>query len=179
MLVASIMQRDSHGLLRGIPSRESGSRESRTYGGWVIVFVRVAEVGWTHRASSAPGGRKASWSERALAGRKPEVTADAGHGWREGESVRGRAFVPNSSRSIGLRVKARMFSIRRKALSGCCAVDPHGKAVPESFGLQVNVGSTFLAQAIGEDGERIGRFRRPIRACLQVTTRASEIDGIR
>ena len=60
-------------------------------------FVRVAEVGWTHRASSASGGRKASWSERALAGRKPEALPDAGHGWREGETVRGQALVLNSS----------------------------------------------------------------------------------
>lgn len=109
-------------------------------------FVRVAEVGWTHRASSAPGVRKGSWSERALARRKPEALPDAGHGWREGETVRGRAFVPNSSRSIGLRVKARMFSIRRKALSGCCAADPHGNVVAESFGLQVNAGFIFLAR---------------------------------
>jgi hypothetical protein len=72
-------------------------------------------------------------------------TADAGHGWREGESVRGRELVPNSSLSIGLRVKARMFSIRQKALSGCCASDPHGNGVPESFGLQVNVRPIFLA----------------------------------
>jgi hypothetical protein len=56
-------------------------------------FVRVAEVGWTHRASSAPGGRKTSWSERALAGRKLEAPPDAGHEWREGETVRGRALV--------------------------------------------------------------------------------------
>jgi hypothetical protein len=52
-------------------------------------FVRVAEVGWTHRASSAPGGRKASWSERALAWRKLEAPPDAGHEWRDGETVRG------------------------------------------------------------------------------------------
>jgi len=81
--------------------------------------------------------------------------------------VRGRAFVPNSSRSIGLRVKARMFSIRRKALSGCCASGPHGLGVPGSFGLQVNVRLSSLAQAIAETasasdgfGDRIGRACR-------------------
>jgi hypothetical protein len=130
-------------------------------------FVRVAEVGWTHRASSAPGVRKGSWSERALAGKKPEALPDGEHGWTEGESVRGRAFVPNSSRSIGLRVKARLFSIRRKALSGCCASDPHGKDVPGSSGLQVNAHLSSLAQAIAEVasasdgfGDRIGRACR-------------------
>jgi len=82
--------------------------------------------------------------------------------------VRGRAFVPNSSRSIGLRVKARMFSIRQKALSGCCASGPHGSGVPGSFGLQVNVRLSSLAQAIAEPeqsasdgfGDRIGRACR-------------------
>jgi len=45
-----------------------GNRERTRCG--CTQFVWVAEVGWTHRASSAPGGRKASWSERALAGKK-------------------------------------------------------------------------------------------------------------
>jgi hypothetical protein len=57
--------------------------------------VRVADIGWTRRASSAPGGRKASWNERALARRKPEAPPDAGHGWREGETVRGCARFLN------------------------------------------------------------------------------------
>jgi hypothetical protein len=81
--------------------------------------------------------------------------------------VRGRALVLNGSRSIGLRVKARMFSIRRKALSGCCASDPHGKGVPGSSGLQVNAHLSSLAQAIAEMasasdgfGDRIGRACR-------------------
>jgi len=135
MLVASITQRDSHGLSRGIPGGESRlANRERTADGCTS-FVRVAEVGWTHRASSAPGVRKGSWSERALARRKPEALPDAEHGWREGETVRGRALVLHGSRSIGLRVKARLFSIRRKALSGCWAADPHGKVVSGSFGL--------------------------------------------
>jgi hypothetical protein len=37
-LVPSIMQRDSHGLLRGVPDGESRSRESRTYGERVHVI---------------------------------------------------------------------------------------------------------------------------------------------
>jgi len=81
--------------------------------------------------------------------------------------VRGRALVSNESRSIGLRVKARMFSIRRKALSGCCASDPHGKGVPESFGLRVKVRLSSLPQgkaetASGSDGfgDRFGRACR-------------------
>jgi hypothetical protein len=35
----------------------SGTHEVRVH----VSFVWVAEVGWTHRASSALGGRKASW----------------------------------------------------------------------------------------------------------------------
>jgi hypothetical protein len=98
-LVSSIMQRSSHGLLRGVPDRESGPRESRTTADGCTFFVTVAEVGWTHRASSAPGVRKGSWSERALARRKPEALPDAEHGWRDGETVRDQALVLNCSRA--------------------------------------------------------------------------------
>jgi hypothetical protein len=49
-----------------------------------------------------------------------------------------RLFLTVHAR-IGLRVQARMFSILRKALSGCCASDSLGSGVPGSFGLQVNV----------------------------------------
>jgi hypothetical protein len=38
--------------------------------------VWVADVGWTHRASSAPGGRKASWGKRALARKKPQSSKE-------------------------------------------------------------------------------------------------------
>jgi hypothetical protein len=165
MLVASITQRDSHGLSRGIPSGESRSRESRTYGGRVLVFVRVAEVGSTHRASSAPGVRKGSWSERALARRKPEALLTQSTGGEKANRCAVERSFPNSSRSIGLRVKARMFATRRKALSGCCAADPHGKVVPESFDLQVNVRDTIreervTASASGGFGDRFGRACR-------------------
>jgi hypothetical protein len=52
-------------------------------------FVWVADVGWTHRASSPPGGRKACRRhERALAGKRSVAPPDAGRGWAEGESVR-------------------------------------------------------------------------------------------
>jgi hypothetical protein len=82
-------QRSSHRLLRGVPGGESRSRESRTYGGRVHVIRSGGEVGSTHRASSTPGGRKASWSQRALARKKPEALPDGAHGWTEGETVRG------------------------------------------------------------------------------------------
>ena len=75
------------------------SRERTRCGCTQVVWV--AEVGWTHRASSAPGGRKASWSERALARKKPKALdqLDAGHGWTEGESVR-EYIAPIRSRWI-------------------------------------------------------------------------------
>jgi len=74
-----------------------GSRERTRCGCTQVVWV--ADVGWTHRASSAPGGRKASWSKRALAGKKPKALFDAGHGWTEGESVR-EFIAPIRSRWI-------------------------------------------------------------------------------
>jgi hypothetical protein len=173
------MQRDSHGLSRGVPSGESRSSESRTHGERVFVLVRVAEVGSTHRASSAPGGRKASWSERALAGRKPEALPDAGHGWREGETVRGQALVLNGStldRPAGASLQVLnttegalgLLCIRLSRV-GCKRVLRLAGQRPPQLPRASDSGS----------GQRIGRFRRPTRACLQVTTRASEIDGIR
>jgi hypothetical protein len=53
------------------------SQERARYG--CTQIVQVAEVGWTHRASCPPGGRKASWRARALARRKLEALPDAGH----------------------------------------------------------------------------------------------------
>lgn len=76
--------------LRETPTRRksrSGCRERARCG--CTQFVRVAEVGWTHRASSALGGRKTSWSKRALARKKLEAPPDAEHERTEGESVRG------------------------------------------------------------------------------------------
>lgn len=94
---------------------------------------RVAEVGRMYRASSTPGGRKASWSTRALARRKPVSPPDAGHGWREGESVRALTFSI-SSRERGLRVSACRLSIRRKAFSDHRLFDLYGKGSTESSG---------------------------------------------
>jgi hypothetical protein len=93
----SVMPRDDHGSSRASRvAKVTRENRERTARGCTSI-VRMAEVGWTHRASSASGVRKGSWSERALAGRKPEALPDAGHGWREGESVRGSAIFPKRS----------------------------------------------------------------------------------
>jgi len=55
---------------------------------------------------------------RALARRKLEAPPDAGHEWREGETVRGIVLTIKSTRWFGLWVSARRFSIRRKVFSG-------------------------------------------------------------
>jgi hypothetical protein len=48
--------------LCGTPMRrKSHQRVGNTRGAGSRFFVWVAEVGWTHRASSAPEGRKALW----------------------------------------------------------------------------------------------------------------------
>lgn len=46
---------------RDVPRGESRGSELGTREVWVHAVVRVAEVGSSHRASSAPRGRKASW----------------------------------------------------------------------------------------------------------------------
>jgi len=68
--------------------------------------VRVADVDRTRRASCPPGDRKISWRARALARRKPEAPPDAGHGWREGETVRGPKRFPNK---VGAKVRPMGF----------------------------------------------------------------------
>jgi hypothetical protein len=72
----------------GVPAAKvaRASREHTRCG--CTQFEWVAEIGWTHRASSKPGGRKTCWFERALARRKSVAPPDAGRGWREGETVR-------------------------------------------------------------------------------------------
>jgi hypothetical protein len=165
MLVASITRRDSLRLLRSIPGRESGSRESRTYGGRVHVIRSGGRSRFDASRVFRTGSPQGLVEREGASREEARRLADASHGWREGESVRGRAFVLNRSRSIGLRVQARMFVIRRKALSGCCASDPHGKGVAESFGLQVNVRFTIREEreatsASGGFGDRFGRACR-------------------
>jgi len=122
----------------------------------------VAEVGWTRRASSAPGVRKVSWHEEALAWRKLEAPPDAGHGWREGETVRGNARFFTDLRKAGPRVKALGFTTRRKAFSGCCAFGPHRSGVAESFGSQVKPRFVLrkgrvASSGSGGSGDRLGR----------------------
>jgi hypothetical protein len=71
----------------GPPRRESGESELGTHEVRVHAFDWVAEVGRTHRASSSPGGRKAAWRRRALAGKKFVAPNDAEREWAEGETV--------------------------------------------------------------------------------------------
>jgi hypothetical protein len=58
----SVIPSDDHGSSRvsRIAKVVRGAGNERR---WVFVSIRMAEVGWTHRASFTPGGRKASWSE--------------------------------------------------------------------------------------------------------------------
>jgi len=134
---------DSVGRPRG--ESRGASREPARCG--YTQFVRVADVGWTHRASSAPGGRKASWSERALARRKPVAPPDAEHGWREGETVRELKVAFQSSPELGLRVSACRLSTRRKALSDYRSSGPHRQGDTGSSTRRFNL-VTFPARGV-------------------------------
>ena len=81
--------------------------------GWQKSIGHIARL--VRREVASPRGEEHG---RALAGRKSEARSDAGHGWREGETVCGCAQTIKSSRAVGLWVSARRFSRRRKALSG-------------------------------------------------------------
>jgi hypothetical protein len=65
----------------------------------------VAEIGWTHRASFSPGGRKACWGRRALAGKKSVAPPDAGARMerrRTGARVEGSRKKLPTMRPVGL-----------------------------------------------------------------------------
>jgi hypothetical protein len=104
----------------GRPRGESRESEPGTHEVRVHVIIRqVAEVGWTHRASCPPGGRKTCWRlDRALARKKLEALPDAEHEQKDGESVRGRAFTIKSNRSFGLWASARKFFNTTEGVSG-------------------------------------------------------------
>jgi len=108
-----------------------------------------------------------------LARRKLEASPDARHEPREGETVRGQALTIKRTRGFGLWVSARRFSIRRKALSGFRPSCPHGQGDATSLDSQGNLSDTIREERATEsasDGTEAGR------ACLRVTTRASEVD---
>jgi len=159
----------------GCPRGESRvvSRERTRYG--YTEIVQVAEVGRTHRASCPPGGRKACWSDRALARRKLEASPDAGHERRDGETVRGKALTVKRTRWFGLWVSARTLSTRRKAFSGFRPSCPYGHGEARSFGSKVNLspspqGGMADSASVGTEAGRV---------CLRVTTRMSEVDAVR
>jgi len=95
-----------HGALFSVgrPRYESGESEPGTHEVRVHVVVWVADVGWTHRASSSARGRKTDWCKRALARKKSVAPPDAGRGWVEGETVRVCAGSSKSFRVHGLWV---------------------------------------------------------------------------
>jgi hypothetical protein len=68
------------------------------------------------------------------------------------------------------------LSIRRKAFSGFRPPCPHGQGDVRSFGSQGNLSGAIREERVTEsasDGTEAGR------ACLRVTTRASEVDTVR
>jgi hypothetical protein len=139
-------------------------------------FVQVAEVGRTHRAPCPSRSRKTSWREsRALAGGKLEAPPDAGLGWRNGETVRGRALTIKSTRWFGLWVSARRFSIRQKTFSGFHPSCLHRQGDVRSFGSQGNpIHSQPPLRWERRGKESASDDTEIVRACLQATVRASD-----
>ena len=140
--------------------------------------VRVAEVGWTHRASSAPGGRKASWRNTEGASQKEarEHRLTRGTGGEKAKRYAGSRPLPGS-RDLGLRVSACRFSIRRKAFSDYRLQDPHGNGSTGSFDPEVKPRGRRSERKASHE-QRIERIRNPTRACLRVTAGTSEVDAV-
>jgi hypothetical protein len=139
-------------------------------------FVWVADIGWTHRASSPLRSRKASWDERALAGRKSVAPPDVGRGWVEGESVRVRRISNKFScarpAGFGLQVRDTM-----KGVLGLLPVllSPAGR----SRVLWLAGQHRITIREERDAGQHIGRTRNPTRVCLRVTKGTSEVDTVR
>ena len=175
----SVMLRDDHGSSRAsrIAKVVRGAGNERR---WVFVSIRMAEVGRTHRASLRTGRSQDLVERAALAWRKPQVLPDAAHGWREGETVRERAGSRTSSMrgwSAGDEPAGSRYDGRRSWAAVRLTLT--GWGVPGSSGSQVHSPYRCSARSRQSRRQRIGRFRRPTRACLQVTTRASEAVGFR
>jgi len=86
---------------------------------------------------------------RALARRKPEAPPDAGHGWREGESVREYKQAIKSSRVLGLWVSARRFRRRRKTFSDNRPSCSHRQGDVEVLRLRGQGADTFREERAG------------------------------
>jgi hypothetical protein len=156
------------GCTRG-ESREV-SREQPRYG---YTQYRSGGRSWSDASRALAAGRSQGLLvvHRALARRKLEAPPDAEHEPREGETVRGRALTIKSTRWFGLWVSARRFSIRRKAFSGFRPPGPHGHGEVRSSARRAIVGGTIREERVTEsasDGTEAAR------ACLRVTTRASD-----
>jgi hypothetical protein len=108
--------------------RGAGAR--RSYG-WQRSIGRIARL--LRWEVARPRG-----SSRALAGRKLEAPPDAGHEWRDGETVCGHARAIQVSRVHWPRgLKPRGFTIRPKAFSGFCPSCSYQQDEAGSYGSQV------------------------------------------
>lgn len=115
--------------------------------------------------------------DRALAGRKLEALPDAGHERIEGETVRGRAFTIKSQRSSGVWVSARRFF---NTTEGVLGLSPGWPSPAQSKrGPQARRSIPGLTIREERDPDSASGGTETGRACLRVTTRASEVDTVR
>lgn len=152
-------------------ARSTGARRSIR---WQKSVRRIARL---HRLAVA---RLRGGTMRVLARRKLETPPDAGHERRKGETVRGIALTIKSTRWFGLWVSARRFSIRRKMFSGLCPRDPHRSCGTRVLRLAGQSQPHFSAKVepaqvgVGDGGSSASVGTEAGRACLRVTTRASD-----
>jgi len=164
----------------GCPRCASGERSRERARCGCTQFDWVADVGWTRRASSSPVGRKTHRCSRALARKKSVAPLTWG---AEGQKAKRRAWSRGSknSRVHGLRVSACRFAIRRKAFSGIRSVElspaRRSRALWLPDQLRISLCGPKGTRADERTAHRADRI--PTRACLQATTRMSEVDTAR
>jgi hypothetical protein len=140
----------------------AASRERARCGCTQVVWV--AEVGWTHRASSAPGGRKTSWrfTEGASREQAREHRLTRGTGGKKANRCAGsRPYQVFVSSACGFRLAGSRYDGRRSRITGYRAFT--GKAVRDpstrrsNLGTRTPQGECVTSSASGGQGVRLGR----------------------
>jgi hypothetical protein len=155
----------------------TAGRERTRYG--YTQFDWVADVGRTHRASCPPGGRKASWRARALAGRKLEPPPDAGTSGEKAKRCacerrrsKVRAHAVHGFRLVSsVHDERRSWAFARLALTGKAKQGPSARGSSRSGTIREE--RVTVSASVGKGGHEIPP-KRAGRACLRVTTGTSD-----
>jgi hypothetical protein len=148
----------------------------RTNTGARISFRWQKSVGHIARLVHRESARSRGGKDKTLAGRKLEAPPDAGHEPREGEPVLRESAHPKVRTRPGPAAKAGGSSIRRKVLSGSRPPCPHRLCEAKSLARRSTSLMRPARARVTGDSASVGTEAG--RACLRVTTGASEVGAV-